>query len=276
MTPARRRPARLVRRLVLAGLVGILLALALKVVPPIAERAIGTIRTTPLYDPPVQAGQHLASGCAGGVYARTGDGLLVLTVSGHCFGEGFAVMGSNGEFLGLASAPTNWAACDVPGTNRCTGSDMAYISMVPAQIPWGRLDQIDMGAGGYRTVAPGQHPLACADIAEGDRAEFDGHAMFRTGTVLSRQEYHAPPDATYFPCIVLTDIRGMSGDSGGIVLVNGLPGGVASRVFGADAQLGFTPLAPGLDELGLALCDSPDCGLAPETAANRLLSTTAP
>ncbi len=57
----------------------------------------------------------------------------------------------------------------------------------------------------------------------------------------------------------------MSGDSGGLVLVNGIPAGVNSRLF-PGGYLGFTPLAEGLAELGLTMCDSPDCGLVPPTA----------
>jgi hypothetical protein len=41
------------------------------------------------------------------------------------------------------------------------------------------------------------------------------------------------------------------------VLVNGQPAGVISRSIGG--RLGFTPLAEGLDNLGLTLCTTPDC-----------------
>ena len=51
------------------------------------------------------------------------------------------------------------------------------------------------------------------------------------------------------------------GDSGGAVLVRGIPAGVTSRSFGG--WLGFTPLAEGLAQLGLELCTTPDCGLVP-------------
>jgi hypothetical protein len=51
------------------------------------------------------------------------------------------------------------------------------------------------------------------------------------------------------------------GDSGGVVLVRGIPAGVTSRSFGGD--LGFTPLAEGLAALGLDLCTAPDCSLVP-------------
>lgn len=52
-----------------------------------------------------------------------------------------------------------------------------------------------------------------------------------------------------------------TGDSGGAVLVRGIPAGVTSRSFGG--LLGFTPLAEGLAQLGLELCTTPDCDLLP-------------
>jgi hypothetical protein len=44
-----------------------------------------------------------------------------------------------------------------------------------------------------------------------------------------------------------------------VVLIRGLPAGVVARRFGD--LLGFTPLGSGLAELGLTMCDSPNCGL---------------
>jgi hypothetical protein len=61
----------------------------------------------------------------------------------------------------------------------------------------------------------------------------------------------------YFPCMIAARVQVNSGDSGGAVLVRGLPGGVASRSFGG--ALGFTPLAEGLEQLGLELCTTPRC-----------------
>jgi hypothetical protein len=60
---------------------------------------------------------------------------------------------------------------------------------------------------------------------------------------------------------VAADIRVEIGDSGGAVLVRGIPAGVTSRSFGGN--LGFTPMADGLAEAGLELCTTPDCGLIP-------------
>ena len=56
-------------------------------------------------------------------------------------------------------------------------------------------------------------------------------------------------------------IQVAAGDSGGAVLVRGIPAGVSSRSFGG--WLGFTPLAEGLAEMGLELCTTPDCELVP-------------
>lgn len=51
----------------------------------------------------------------------------------------------------------------------------------------------------------------------------------------------------------------------GVVLVNGIPAGVTSRTFGGN--LGFTPPAEGLAQLGLGLCTTPDCELKPSAVA---------
>ena len=45
--------------------------------------------------------------------------------------------------------------------------------------------------------------------------------------------------------------------------LGGMPAGVISRSLGSG--MGFTPLAEGLDNLGLTLCTTPDCDLRPET-----------
>ena len=74
-------------------------------------------------------------------------------------------------------------------------------------------------------------------------------------------EYLHPEDGSYFPCMIAARIQVEVGDSGGAVLVRGIPAGVTSRSFGGN--LGFTPLAEGLAQLGLELCTTPDCGLGP-------------
>jgi hypothetical protein len=231
--------------------------------------AQSTSRSTPVYAPPVLAGQGLGYGCSGGVYAKTAGGAIVLTTTGHCLTEGMTALRADGTPIGTASAWSNWATCAKPGKNRCTASDMAYVTLLPEVIAWGHLDQIDMGAGGYVTVAPSTRALACPDIREGDEVRFNGRSIYRTGKVVSQEAYNFDGDGTFFPCIVISDVQAGGGDSGGVVLVRGLPAGVGARVFGQDQWMGFTPLGPGLEELGLTLCDSPNCGLTPETAANR-------
>jgi hypothetical protein len=65
--------------------------------------------------------------------------------------------------------------------------------------------------------------------------------------------------------MIISDVQVASGDSGSVVLVNGIPAGVTSRQF--RGNLGFTPLAEGLTQLGLSLCTTPDCDLEPTPAA---------
>jgi len=220
-----------------------------------------TTRVAPVYDPPVLAGQMVVPiWCSGGVYGRVGD-QIVVTSSGHCGGEGQTYTDANGV-VGVWGPDSYSATCDHPGY-RCTASDMNYLIVAPDRIPWGHLNEIDMGAGGYRTVTPDTKPLECADIHDGDELEFDGRAIYRTGKVLMQREYlpSVDQDPVYFPCIVIADIHVWTGDSGGVLFVNGVPSGIASRRFGD--LLGFTPLGSGLAELGVTMCVDPDCGLTP-------------
>ena len=219
-------------------------------------------RTTPVYDPPVLAGQVVSPGCSGGVYARTAEGVLVITTTGHCSREGDPKsMPETGRLVGTASAPSHWETCDRPGKNRCTASDMAYVTLVADMIPWGHLNAIDLGAAGYRVIAAGTRALSCPEVKPGDRVEINGQGGYRQGGIIGQQANDFAEDGTYFPCITVSDIAVVSGDSGGIVLVNGIPAGVAAREYAG--HLGFTPLAEGLAEMGLTMCDTPDCGLQP-------------
>ena len=134
------------------------------------------------------------------------------------------------------------------------------LELAPNRIPWGHLNLVDMGAGGYRTIDAEARGLTCADIHVGDRAEVDGRERFRSGKVIEIGPYHNATD-TMFPCMVVTDIKGASGDSGSAVLVNGLPGGTTSRVI--SGYLSFTPIGEGLSSIGLDLCTTPDCDVSP-------------
>jgi hypothetical protein len=217
-------------------------------------------RTTPVYDPPVLAGQQLWGACAGGFYARRGD-TVVLTSSGHCATEGAIAYDPDGTTVrGVFGPATRAPSCPHPD-HTCKASDMNELVVADDQIPWGNLNVVDMGAGDYRIIEPGTRPLGCEDVAIGDHVEINGRDVFRVGEVVEKGEYLHDEDGDYFPCMIAATIRVATGDSGGAVLVRGLPAGVSSRSFGG--LLGFTPLAEGLAELELELCTTPDCGLDP-------------
>ncbi len=220
-------------------------------------------RSTPVYDPPVLAGQQLWGACAGGFYARRGDA-IVLTSTGHCTSEGTVAYDPDGTTVrGVFGPAARDASCPYPG-HTCAASDLNYLVVAVDRIPWGHLNVVDLGTAGYRIIPPGTRPLACADIAIGDQVEIDGRNTYRSGTVAEKGEYLHPEDGAYFPCMIGARVQVGVGDSGGAVLVRGIPAGVTSRSFGG--WLGFTPLAEGLAQLGLELCTTPDCGLVPSGA----------
>ena len=136
---------------------------------------------------------------------------------------------------------------------------MNYLVVAQDQIPWGHLNLLDFGTAGYRSIVAGSAPLACEDIHVGDPVEINGRDIHRSGSVAEKGQYLHEGDGDYFPCMIAAEIEVGTGDSGGAVLVRGIPAGVASRSFGG--LLGFTPLAEGLVQLGLVLCTTPDCDL---------------
>ena len=146
-----------------------------------------------------------------------------------------------------------------PAGRICAGSDIVELILTPDHVPWGHLDQVDLGPGGYRTIAP-RSPLSCADLRVGMAVEMDGRGLYRSGRIVGVQPYDFATDAI-FPCMALTDLDTAVGDSGAAILSEGQPAGIAAREF--DGKLGFTPLAEGLTDLGLTLCTDPDCGLTP-------------
>jgi hypothetical protein len=255
---ARVRPLRLLT----VALAGLVLGIgAFSIVSAVTQPR----RTTPVYDPPVLAGQQIPGYCSGGFYARHGD-TIVLTTSPHCASEGLVALDPGKTTVQGVFGPTaKDATCAYPG-HTCAASDMNYLVVAPDRIPWGHLNVIDLGTAGYRIIAPGTRPLACADIAIGDPVEIDGRGIYRSGTVAEKGEYLHPQaqDGSYFPCMIASGTQIAGGDSGGVVLVRGIPAGVTSRSFGGS--LGFTPLAEGLAQLALDLCTTPDCGLVPPVA----------
>lgn len=254
-----RRRARGVRAITLVLLAIVLASGGLWAVGALQERN-ETTRTTPRFDPPVWAGQNVPGACSGGFYARR-DQTIVLTIVAHCANPGDTLRDGRGRVVGVFGPRAELVDC--PAGRFCAPSDFLAMDLASAYIPWGHLNQVDMGAGGYRTFAVGTRPLACGDIEVGDRVEIDGREHYRTGTVIASARYENTTD-TIFPCLVVADIEVVTGDSGGAVLVNGAPAGVISRHLGG--RLGFTPLAEGLDNLGLTLCTTPDCDLSPGLA----------
>ena len=258
--PARARPQSRIRRFHL--LIGLVLGLMLAIGLLAATRAMQPRRTTPVYDPPVLAGQQLWGACAGGFYARQGD-TIVLTSTGHCTTEGSTAYAADRRTVrGVFGPHAQDTTCPYPG-HWCASSDINYLVVAGGQIPLGRLNLVDLGMGGYRVIAPGTRPLRCQDITIGDEVEINGRDIYRRGRVTAKGAnlFPATQDGAYFPCMVVADVPVAVGDSGGAVLVRGIPAGVTSRSFGGS--LGFTPLAEGLAQLGLELCTTPDCGLGP-------------
>ncbi len=217
----------------------------------------------PATDRPVLAGRQLWGACAAGFYARLQDA-VVLTSSAHCAPEGATAFDPDGRTVRGVFGPGALLEPCPHAEHTCRPSDMNYLVVAHDRIPWGRLNRVDMGEGGMRLIEADTAALSCSDIEIGDAVEINGRDSYRAGTVAETGEYlHDPAaDGDYFPCIVAaTGIDVGTGDSGGAVLVRGLPAGATSRSFGGI--LGFTPLAEGLDALGLELCTAPDCGLAP-------------
>ena len=170
-------------------------------------------RTTPVYDPPVLAGQPLWGLCSGGFYARRGD-TIVLTSTGHCTAEGTIATDPDGTGVrGVFGPSARAATCDRPGKT-CAASDMNYLVVAEDRIPWGRLNLVDMGAGGYRELAPGTEPLRCDDVAIGDAVEINGQGLFRTGAVAEKGSNDFPEDGHYFPCMIAAECRGQLGRFG--------------------------------------------------------------
>jgi hypothetical protein len=245
-------------------LVAILVGLIVGFGSLVVARTMGPQRSTPVYDPPVLAGQQLWGACAGGFYARHGDA-IVLTSTGHCTTEGTVAYDPDRTTVrGVFGPAAREASCPYPG-HKCSASDMNYLVVAADRIPWGHLNVVDLGSAGYRVIAPGTRPLGCADVNIGDRVEIDGRNVYRVGAVTEKGEYLHAEDGDYFPCMIAARIHVEVGDSGGAVLVRGIPAGVTSRSF--DGWLGFTPLAEGLAALGLELCTTPDCGLVPPLPA---------
>jgi hypothetical protein len=190
---ARIRP----RRIAAAVLIGVALAFGYLAVARMTEPR----RTTPIYDPPVLAGQQLWGACAGGFYARR-DETIVLTSTGHCTTEGTVALDPDGVTVrGVFGPAARDATCPYPG-HTCAASDLNFLVVAIDRIPWGDLNVVDFGTGGYLVIEPGTLALGCADITTGDNVEIDGRNTYRKGTVVEKGANLHPEDAAYFPCMI--------------------------------------------------------------------------
>ena len=252
--------ARIVRAITISLIVAVVALIGYWAADTIRERN-ETVRGTQRFDPPVWAGQNFVPECAGGFYARH-ESTIVLVISAHCRNPGEEFRNAEGELFGVVGPRAELAEC--PPGRFCAPSDIQTLALVHNRIPWGHLNVLDLGAGGYRTIEAGTRALACTDIAIGDPFEFNGREHYRSGTVVDIGAYQHESD-TIFPCMVVGDRSVFTGDSGSAVLVRGLPAGIVARTLG-EGRLGFTPLAEGLENLGLTLCSTPDCDLSPDRA----------
>jgi hypothetical protein len=219
-----------------------------------------TTRVAARFDPPVWAGQNVPGACSGGFYARAAD-TIVLTIVAHCAIPGTELRDPHARLIGTFGPMATLADC--PTGRFCAPSDFLTLSLTADFIPWGHLNMVDLGAGGYRTFDAVARPLACGDLHVGAGVQVDGRERYRTGRIVEVGPYEHETD-TMFPCMAITDIDVGVGDSGGAVLVDGAPAGIISRDIGG--HLSFTPLAEGLENLGLILCTTPSCDLSPEQA----------
>jgi hypothetical protein len=256
-SPAAARSRNRTRRLVFVLLVAVLRGVLFLIARTWREY----IRTSPVYDPPVLAGQMVS--CTAGYSARRGS-TIVLTLSDHCYDRANPPRDAAGRLIGTYGADAR-RTDGCPAGRICAGSDIVELVLTPDHIPWGHLDQVDLGPGGYRTIAPGARPLSCADLRVGMAVEMDGRGLYRSGRIVGVQPYEFATDVN-FPCMALTDLDTAVGDSGAAILSDGQPAGIAAREF--DGKMGFTPLAEGLTDLGLTLCTDPNCGLTPPAGAS--------
>jgi hypothetical protein len=227
---------------------------------PVVREITTPHRTTAPYNPPVLAGQHIWGACTGAFYARAGE-TVVLISAGHCAGAGSVATDPDGTGVrGVFAPAARVATCAASGLP-CSSPDVNYMVVAKDRIPWGHLNVVDMGVGGYRISPAGTAPLACADIAIGDPVEIDGRNIYRSGTVEEKAANQSTGDPAFYPCMIAAYIPVDLGDSGGAVLVRGIPAGVSLRSFAGN--LGFSPLAERMSELGLTLCTTPNCDLTP-------------
>ena len=117
------------RRLLIVALMGVIVGIG---VASIIHAVTTPHRTTPVYDPPVLAGQHLWGACTGGFYARLGDRRL--TSTGHCTTEGTWPTPPTARRSAASSARLPASHVPLPG-HICAASDINYLVVATDQIP---------------------------------------------------------------------------------------------------------------------------------------------
>ena len=105
-------------------------------------------------------------GSPAGFYARRGT-TIVLTISAHCYDRASPPRDPSGRPIGRYGAEARRADC--PAGRTCAGTDIVELILEPDQIPWGHLDLVDLGAGGYRTLAPGARPQRPQTVGRSSR-----------------------------------------------------------------------------------------------------------
>src|SRR3972149_6580580 len=113
-------------RLFIVTLAGLVLALATLA---IGRTILTPHRTTPVYDPPVLAGQWIPGYCSAGVYARLG-GSVVLPSAPHCPAGGTVATSPDGTVQGVFGPTATDSACAHPD-HTCKPSDMNYLIVAP-------------------------------------------------------------------------------------------------------------------------------------------------
>ena len=199
------RPRVRPRRVVFVFLVGILLVAVagvarayLGTTSPYGPPVVKEVRTTPVYAPPVLAGQMVS--CTAGFYARDG-GTVVLTISDHCYDRANPPRDADGREIGTYGLDARRSPC--PEGRTCAGSDFVELDLTPDHIPWGHLNEVDLGPGGYRVLEAGTTPLSCADFHAGMAVETDGRGIYRSGHILEVVEPYTHDGDTIFPCMVI-------------------------------------------------------------------------
>ena len=121
---------------------------------------------------------------------------------------------------------------------------------------------VDLGEGGQRAIGRGTGPLVCGTSGWATRSRSTAGTTIAPARSPRRASTSATShDGDYFPCMVAAAYSESGRATREAQSSCGGSGGVASRSF--DGWLGFTPLSEGLDQLGLELCTTPDCDLAP-------------